>query len=120
LPVQFWHLGAREMNPYMKSLVAPLGVECVDALEVRKQRPARILNGWEIKPYAIIHSSFKEVLLLDADNVPVLNPEFLFRTPEFLDTGAIFWPDYGKLAPTRKIWKLCGVEYRHEPEFETG
>jgi hypothetical protein len=59
-------------------------------------------------------------LSLDADNVPVVEPSFLFNTPEFIKTGAIFWPDYGRLAPTRSIWKFCGVPYQDEPEFESG
>ena len=120
LPIQFWHLGPREMSGEMKALAAPLGVECVDAAVVREKHPARILNGWEIKPYAILHSPFQEVLLLDADNVPVVDPELLFDTAQYRETGAIFWPDFGRLAPERSIWNLCGVAYRNEPEFETG
>lgn len=120
LPVQIWHLGPEEMDEAMKGLLAPLGVKCVDALEVRKLHPARILNGWELKSYAILHSSFQEVLLLDADNVPVVNPEFLFETPEFKTAGAIFWPDYGSLKPGEPIWKWCGITHRYEPDFESG
>lgn len=120
LPVQLWYLGEQEMDERMKAIVQPLGVECVDALEIRKQIPARILNGWELKAYALLHNPFKEVLLLDADNVPVANPEYLFETKEFKETGAIFWPDLGRLQKERMIWKLCGVPYRDEPEFESG
>jgi hypothetical protein len=104
----------------MRALVAPLGVECVDGLEVRRRHPARILNGWELKAYAILHSPFREVLLLDADNVPVVNPEHLFDTPEFRATGAIFWPDYGRMEEGRPAWKLFDVPFRDEPEFESG
>jgi len=120
IPIQLWHLGPAEMNRKMRSLVAPFGVETVDAYKIRKRHPARILNGWEVKPYAIIHSPFREVLLLDADNVPVKNPEYLFDTPDYKKSGAIFWPDQGRLGPDRSIWAICGVEYRDEPEFESG
>jgi hypothetical protein len=120
LPVQLWHLGPKECDDRMKELMGPLGVECVDALEIRRKVPARILNGWEIKPYAVLNCPFREVLLLDADNVPLVDPEFLFETPQFRQEGAIFWPDFGRLAPTRDIWRLCEVAYRDEPEFETG
>ncbi len=120
LPIQLWHLGEREMDAQMKGIVKPLNVECVDALELRKKIPARILNGWEVKPYAILNSPFKEVLLLDADNVPVVNPEFLFSMPQYTKAGAMFWPDLGRLQRDRMIWKLCGVPFRDEPEFESG
>jgi ADP-heptose:LPS heptosyltransferase len=122
LPVELWHLGATEMDEPMKALLKPLGVECVDALQIRKNYPARILRGWELKAYAILRSRFREVLLLDADNVPVVDPEFLFETPQFRTTGAIFWPDYefvnGKKAAT--IWHSCGMRRPNEREFETG
>jgi ADP-heptose:LPS heptosyltransferase len=120
LPIQLWHLGPEELDADMARLLQPHGVECVDALTVREQNPVRRLGGWELKPFALLHCPFREVLLLDADNVPVKNPEYLFDTPEFLRHGAVFWPDYGRLGPERGIWNICGVPYRDEPEFESG
>lgn len=120
LPIEYWYLGKREMDEEMKNLVKPLGVTCIDALEVNKKHPVRKLGGWELNPYSIIHSSFKEVIFLDADNVPLVNPELLFDTPQYAATKSIFWPDYGRLKPDRKIWEICRVEYRDEPEFESG
>ncbi|HEX4646867.1 MAG TPA: glycosyltransferase family 9 protein, partial [Verrucomicrobiae bacterium] len=122
LPIQLWHLGAKELDGRMRGLVEGMDVECVDACRMRRRFPVRRLNGWELKPYAILHSRFREVLLLDADNVPVLNPGYLFDTPQFQSTGAIFWPDYthdkNKLAAA--IWRSCGLREPREPEFETG
>jgi ADP-heptose:LPS heptosyltransferase len=122
LPIQLWYLGRKEMDSRMKSIVAPLGVECVDATRVRKKFPARILKGWELKSYALLHSPFREVLLLDADNVPVVNPEFLFTTPQFRATGAIFWPDFlrGTDKKAIAIWRSFGLQMPHEFEFESG
>ena len=104
----------------MRALVVPLDVRCVDALELRKTHPVRRLGGWEIKAYAIVHTRFAEALLLDADNVPLRDPAFLFDTPEYRAHGAIFWPDLERLEKHRDIWELCGLEYRDEPEFESG
>jgi ADP-heptose:LPS heptosyltransferase len=122
LPIEFWHLGEREMDEERSKLLADLSVKCIDACEVRKKFPARMMRGWELKPYSILHSSFSEVLFLDADNVPVVDPSFLFDTPEFRNSGAVFWPDFepsgqGKAAP---IWKSCGMRPPREREFETG
>ena len=120
LPIQLWHLGEREMDDPMRALIESLGVECVDGEALREAHPARLLNGWELKAYALVHAPFDEVLLLDADNVAVVEPTFLFETPEYREAGAVFWPDFGRLAPERSIWSVCGVEYRDEPEFESG
>jgi len=120
LPIQLWYLGPDEMTKEMQELVLHLNVTLVDAFEVRKQHPARRLSGWELKPYSIAYSPFEEVMYLDADNVPVVDPTYLFDTPEYKATGSIFWPDYGRLESFREIWRLCNIPYRDEPEFESG
>jgi hypothetical protein len=120
LPVQLWYLGPDEMSPAMLDLLRPLGVACVDALEVRKCHPMRRLGGWESKPYAIVHSPFREVLWLDADNTPLVDPSFLFSAPEYARTGAIFWPDLTRLPADHAIWEICRVPWRDEPAFESG
>ena len=122
LPVQLWFLGPRELSAGMTSLLTPLGVECIDACNLRKQVPARILNGWELKAYALLHSRFQETLLLDADNVPVSDPSYLFDDPEFRRTGAIFWPDYPHCRNRNSwpVWRSCGLRQPDEPEFESG
>ena len=120
LPIELWFQGPEELDRRMAQLLQSLGVRCVDAKEVEKRFPRRCPGGWELKSYAIIHSSFEEVLLLDADNVPCRNPAFLFDETEYRRTGCIFWPDYGSLGPDRAIWSICDIDYREESEFESG
>jgi len=120
LPVQVWHLGRQEMDPALERLLAPLQVECVDASRIRREHPVRRLGGWEVKPYAILFSRFREVLLLDADNVPVRDPTFLFDLQPFRDAGALFWPDFGRSRKAQDIWRSCGLDVPAEPEFESG
>jgi hypothetical protein len=120
LPIEVWHLGAEEMTAEMRALLAPLGVEFVDGHAVRRRHPVRTLHGWEMKAYALLHSRFAEVLLLDADNVAVRDPADLFDAPEYQQAGAVFWPDFGRLPADHSIWRLTGVTYRDEPEFESG
>jgi hypothetical protein len=123
LPIQLWHLGKKEFSPKMKSLASRLDVECINASALRKKFPARILRGWELKPYAMLYSTFRELLFLDADNVPVIDPEFLFDHPEYQKNGAIFWPDHNPANTTPKtsmIWRSCGMRPPSEKEFESG
>ncbi len=123
LPIEFWYLGRSEMDERMKELADELGVTCVDGL----QRAERIQGfswgerpGWQLKALSLIAGSFEEVLLIDGDNVPIVDPTFLFDHSEYRRTGAVFWPDYTRFAPDRDIWRICGVTYRDEPEFESG
>src|SRR4029079_599122 len=110
LPVEFWYQGSEEMDERMLGLIRQLNVECVDASALASSYPRRVAGGWELKSYALLHSSFKEVLLLDADNVPIRDPAFLFEEPAYKATGSIFWPDYGCLEPDRAIWSICALE----------
>lgn len=120
LPIQVWYLGPHEMSPRMIELLQRFDVECVNAQEVQRRHPMRIAGGWECKPYAIVHSPFKEVILLDADNVPLIDPAALLSWPEYRAAGAVFWPDLGSLGREREIWEICRVPYRDEPEVESG
>jgi putative mannosyltransferase len=97
LPVQVWHL-AGEMDEAMRRLLLAEGATPVNADEVRRERPFRFLDGhwwkgWQLKPYAIAHCPFREVLLLDADCYPARDPTFLFDGPQYRACGAVFWPD---------------------------
>jgi hypothetical protein len=125
LPIKVWYLGEEEADLNWMRLVEPLGVRCVDAREVSRKCPPPPnshprLGGWECKAFAILHCAFEEVLLLDADNVPAVDPTFLFDTPEYRATGTIFWPDWTETAADREAWRVFDVAYRHESEQESG
>ncbi|HKS38054.1 MAG TPA: glycosyltransferase family 9 protein [Verrucomicrobiae bacterium] len=120
LPIELWHLGGEKVNPAVRKQLQSLGVRCIDASKMREKLPVRILNGWELKPYAILHSRFKQVLALDADNIPVIDPRFLFETAPFKATGALFWPNVERRKLPAAVWSFCGIRRRKEPPFETG
>jgi hypothetical protein len=120
LPIQLWHLGPQELGPPMRALLKQFDVEMVDALDTTDRPPMRIVGGWELKPYAIIHSRFREVFLLDADNVALIDPAELFDLPQYAATGAVFWPDIVQLRADNPIWDICGIAYRATSSFESG
>lgn len=120
-PIQVWFLGSKELPTDLRRRFAHLDVEFVDAARVRKEFPCRILTGWELKSFAIEHSPFRDVLLLDSDSAPVRDPFPLFDSPEFLEAGAIFWPD---IKPCMESDKAFGFIGAHKPpnyvEVESG
>jgi hypothetical protein len=120
LPVELWHLGPEELDESMRALVDELNVRCVDVKEANRLDPIRRLGGWESKAYAIVHSRFAEVIYLDADNGPLVDPERFFETPQYRATGAIFWPDCTRTKSAEAIWRSCGVRRPAGAEFESG
>jgi Mannosyltransferase putative len=121
LPIEIWHLGQHEIDAVVSGLFDPLGAKFIDAAAVRLEHHARRLSGWELKAYAILHSSFREVMLLDADNVPVTDPDILFGSPGYNEHGALFWPDEGPASQGALLWNvLTEPGPPAEPRFETG
>jgi hypothetical protein len=45
LPIQLWYLGDGEMDPYMKRVLQPLGVECVDAHKLETEYSGKATIG---------------------------------------------------------------------------
>lgn len=126
LPVEFWYLDEYEMDNHMKHLCNVLNITYINAAQYCKEHNLnpRILNGWELKPFSTLYSNFQKVLYLDADNIPSIDPSYLFDTDEFQTLGSIFWPD---LPPMRRkewlpaiVWENIGLEYSDEVDFETG
>lgn len=87
-------------------------------------------KGWSLKPFAILESSFKEVLFLDSDIAPAKNPEYLFEYEPYKEKGSIFWSDtcvtHTKARPTKNnksksaFWQLAETDEVDEREFESG
>ena len=124
LPVTFAHLGAHEWDPMLTKLMHPYGVTCIDLSERNVTDPMRILAGWESKIFAMLHAGYEECMYLDADNIPLVDPTFLFDTQQYKYYGSIFWPDVpphdrAEWLP-EVVWKNVGLTYRDEVDFETG
>ncbi|KAL3658745.1 hypothetical protein V7S43_016380 [Phytophthora oleae] len=85
------------------------------------------IAGFSTKIHAVQHSKFENVLFLDADNVPVRDPTFLFETREFREHGALFWPDFWHPEKTifniqreSLLWELVDLPFVDMFEQESG
>ncbi|KAJ3269815.1 hypothetical protein HDV01_000912 [Terramyces sp. JEL0728] len=63
-------------------------------IDISKIYPKELeLNTWDMKPFAMLASSFRKVMLIDADTVFLQSPSKLFADPLFSDHGALFFND---------------------------
>jgi hypothetical protein len=120
LPIQVWHLGRREMSEEMRILLTEEAIEVVDAETVVARHPARLAGGWPLKPYAIAQSRFREVLYLDADTVPLVDPQAAFEWNGYRDNGLLLWPDVIDLKKTNPIWARLGLEPAERVSIDAG
>jgi alpha 1,2-mannosyltransferase len=116
LPIQVWYVG-NEMTQEVIDSLKELDVSCHNFLDHEENFE---MKGYMLKPLAIKLSSFKEVLYLDADNVPVKDPEFLFQATEYKGFGAVFWPDFWQTSDDNQIWKIIESKPIAMKEQESG
>ncbi|KAL8940484.1 MAG: hypothetical protein Q9211_002245 [Gyalolechia sp. 1 TL-2023] len=93
LPVEVWMLDRIEKKEAWCEELSPQGIICRFVSDYLSDMSA-FSHHYQLKPLAIMFSSFVEVLYLDADSMPVINPDAVFDAPAYLDTGAVLWPDY--------------------------
>jgi hypothetical protein len=120
LPIEVWHFGGTELSPRMQGLLSELDVAMVDADGLAKIKAAPIRDGWQLKSFAVLWSRFAEILLLDADQTPAIDPAVVFEWPEYQKSGAVFWPDVVELRESNEIWDLVGLPRSKLRSIESG
>ncbi|KAI7828717.1 mannosyltransferase putative-domain-containing protein, partial [Gamsiella multidivaricata] len=94
LPIQVFHMGdndlSRERQKYLRDMASD--IEIIDVTQILDNDYMQ-LGGWSIKPFAMLASSFEEVMFIDADAYFLQDPAVLFEDPGYLATGALFFYD---------------------------
>lgn len=133
LPIEVWHVGPEEMPPESTDRLRQVGGSGVTPVDFHSMVPASSLEPvmsnvgprrFQLKPLALAHTRFEQVLMLDADNAPVRDPTYLFDDLDFVKTGVLFWPDFWMTTPDNPIWDALGIPMhataRGDWELETG
>eukprot|EP00879_Flechtneria_rotunda_P011098 GHRR01011595.1.p1 GENE.GHRR01011595.1~~GHRR01011595.1.p1 ORF type:complete len:715 (+),score=197.61 GHRR01011595.1:822-2966(+) len=98
LPVEIAYRGDREVDQQTReTLVAAFAPLTWLNLE-QQPYPTHhnqdyTMDRYEPKIYALYHTRFQQVLLLDADNLPLRDPTYLFDSPHMCRHGNMFWLD---------------------------
>lgn len=104
LPIEIMYLGDEDLDEYHRR-----ELESIPGVITRDLKPmindeGWKLAGWAAKPFAILLSSFREVLFIDADALFLQDPASLFLDPGYLRTGALFFKDRLLMPESRKTW----------------
>ena len=131
LPIELFYAGGAEMpGDVPERLVndfAPITLTDILQPEFAAAYPflpVKHFRGFQIKPFALLHSSFEEIFYIDADNIPLRSPEPLFASDTYLQTGALFWPDLERTKSTTEelfqVFGVTSVPLKRDFEFESG
>jgi len=112
LPIELWHFPDEALPKLSEGDLKQWNVK-LRTIPWQKSK-------YTSKPHAIVNSQFSEVMVLDADNTPIRNPEYLFDSKEYNESGALFWPDFKK-ATNKETWKvLANCEEEDTWQQESG
>ncbi|OOQ89033.1 alpha-1,3-mannosyltransferase [Penicillium brasilianum] len=104
LPVEIMYLGDEDLGPANRRKL-----EAIDGVITRDLSPmvndkGWKLAGWALKPFAILLSSFREAIFIDADSLFLRDPAILFQDPDYKETGALFFKDRVIQPSSKRSW----------------
>ncbi|QPG72834.1 hypothetical protein FOA43_000136 [Brettanomyces nanus] len=79
-----------------------------------------LFKGYQYKSLALLVSSFENVLMLDADNIPTTNPEIIFKAEPFNSTGLVVWPDFWKRTTSPDFYSIAGIKLNEKSRTSKG
>lgn len=104
LPIEVMYLGDDDLGDDSRGELESLPDVVTRDMKQMVNDQGWDLKGWAGKPFAMLLSSFREVLFIDADAMFFRNPEVLFEDPSYAETGALFFRDRLMFPESKKRW----------------
>lgn len=99
LPVELFLKDETEYEPIIcKEVLPSLNAKCVVlstilGAAVSNSTKVAVAN-YQLKVFAMLFSSFEEIVWVDADCFPLHKPELLLDSEPYKGTGMVIWPDF--------------------------
>ncbi|KAL4918604.1 mannosyltransferase putative-domain-containing protein [Aspergillus aurantiobrunneus] len=101
LPVELFLKDQSEYEVYVcEVILPPLNAKCVVLSDIMSHNKSRetgsnhVIEGFQLKAFSLLFTSFERFLWLDADCVPLHDPTPLLTSEPFNSTGLVTWPDF--------------------------
>lgn len=93
LPVEVFIPEHDKFDPYFCNTVLPtLNARCITRPKFDEVK----IWKYQYKAFALLFNSFEDVLFIDADSIPIIDPSEYFISEPFISTGLVTWPDFCK------------------------
>ncbi|KAJ5764301.1 Alpha-mannosyltransferase [Penicillium manginii] len=108
LPVEVFMKDAGEYEKRVCSEVLPmLNAQCLVLGDVVGKS---VIEHYQLKIFAVLFSSFEEIVWMDADCFPLGKPEDLLDSEPFKSNGLVTWPDFWASSASPLYYKISRQE----------
>ena len=110
LPMEVFLASSAEYEGNICTDVLPaLNARCIILSDILDAVPtSQPITHYQLKSFAMLFSSFEELLFLDADSFPIHAPEELFNSQLFAAFGMITWPDFWTSTASHIYYTISG------------
>ncbi len=107
LPIQLWHWQGVRLTGEMSSQLCSDGILGVSVLKTKRTILPKGLSAHHSPALALLNADFQEVVFLDSNTTPVVDPHFLFESDAYKKSGAIFWVSESLSEKAAIVWRSC-------------
>ncbi|CAB4255919.1 alpha-mannosyltransferase [Maudiozyma barnettii] len=100
-------------DDFCNNVVPKFNAKCIYFKDIL---PPNIVEGVEVKSYqikamALVMSSFKDIVFIDADNFAMKNIDHIFDSKIYKDTGLVIWPDLWRRFTAPVYYDIADIPY---------
>ncbi|KAJ5909136.1 hypothetical protein N7495_001818 [Penicillium taxi] len=114
LPVEVFMKDASEFEKQICNEVLPeLDARCLvlgDVLGGKDANGKDPISHYQLKIFAVLFSSFEDIVWMDADTFPLGKPEDLLDAEPFTSSGLVTWPDFWVSSASPLYYKISRQE----------
>ncbi|KAL4895186.1 mannosyltransferase putative-domain-containing protein [Aspergillus ambiguus] len=108
LPVEIYMKDASEYEKQLCEEILPeMDVRCMVLSDVIGKDP---IEHFQLKIFAVLFSSFEEVIWMDADCFPLDKPELLLNNEPYKSNGLVTWPDFWASSVSPEYFRISRQE----------
>ena len=114
LPVELFLRDSSEYESKICDNVLPsMNARCVVLTDIMRSRlgssaAAKKIAHFQLKIFAMLFSSFENVLWMDSDCFPLHDPALLLNSEPFVSKGLVMWPDFWASTTSPLYYNISG------------
>lgn len=109
LPIEVFIPNENEYSVDLCDRIFPVfGAKCILMSNYINTKKIKI-KDYQLKSMALLLTSFENVLMLDSDNLPLKNPDYLFINEPFISKPLIIWPDFWRRSTSPQFYDIAKI-----------